>query len=59
LVIESSGWDGVFNPPESVSFSGTFSDTSFKHIEELTYDIGSNDSELVLSGTTAEVNIEV
>ena len=59
LIIESSGWDGVFNPPEPVSFSGTFTDSSFNHIEELTYDIWSNDSELVLSWSTAEVSIEV
>lgn len=58
LIISSDGWDGVFNPPEQVSFSWSFTDTRYTLESSLTFDIWSKDSELVLSWQVADVSLE-
>ncbi|MDD2871354.1 MAG: S8 family serine peptidase [Candidatus Gracilibacteria bacterium] len=59
LIIYSNGWNGIFNPPVQSAFSGSFNNSSYTHIPALTFKIGNDDSELSLSGNTAQVNIFV
>ncbi len=59
LTISSSSWDGIFNPPEQITFSWTFSNWSYTHIPSLTFDIWSHNTELNLTWTTAQVNLFV
>lgn len=59
LTITSSSWDGIFNPPSQISFSGTFNNSWYTHIPSLTFDIWSHNTELNLTWTTAQVNLFV
>ena len=59
LTISTSWWDWVFNPPEQVTFSWSFTDSSYSLDSNLSYDIWSKDSELVLSWSEAQVNLNI
>ncbi len=59
LTINSNSWNGIFNPPEQFSFSGTFTHSWFTKIDNLSYDIWSKSSELTLSWAKAKVKLDV
>lgn len=59
LTINSNAWDLIFNPPAQTTFSWTFSSVWYNHIEDLSYSIWNNDSELDLIWLKAQVKLFV